>query len=183
MAKRRVFRESVVQPQDQSYRLIPLTQCQNALVDASDYDWLMQWNWFASWSKNTKSFYAMRRIWINGRDKTIPMHRQILGLKLDDPRQGDHKEPGQTLNNRRSNLRIATQSQNQQNSNKQANNKSGFKGVSLRKDTNKWTAHICVNGKDRNLGYFEDRTEAARAYDAAALRCFGEFAHLNFPAS
>jgi hypothetical protein len=94
--------------------------------------------------------------------------------------QVDH-EDGNGLNNQRSNLRIASPTQNQGNARRRKDNTSGYKGVSWYRRTNKWKAHIRVDKKLRHLGYFIDLTDAARAYDAAALEHFGEFAHLNFP--
>ncbi len=62
-----------------------------------------------------------------------------------------------------------------------ANNTSGYKGVSLFGRDSKWKAQIQVDGKKRHLGYFDDKIEAAKAYDRAALELHGEFAVLNFP--
>ena len=115
MPKRRVRRHEVVQPQDQSIRLIPLTQGQNAVVDAADYEWLNQWNWHAHWFESSKTFYAGRNISASeGRPMgVVTMHRELLqdGSNLDT----DHRN-GNGLDNRRSNLRICTRSQNCQNS-------------------------------------------------------------------
>lgn len=83
------------------YREIPLTQGQVALVDASDYEWLMQWKWFALWNKTSRSFYAARNPKnIDGKRAHIRMNRLILGLEYGDPRMGDHRD-GNTLNNLR----------------------------------------------------------------------------------
>jgi hypothetical protein len=71
---RHVHRHEVVQPQDPSYRLIPLTYGQNTIVDTENYDWLMQWEWEALWDPKTKSYYAVRY----QRDKIIWMHREIM---------------------------------------------------------------------------------------------------------
>lgn len=108
------------------------------------------------------------------------MHRQILGLAHNDPRNGDHKN-GDKLDNRRSNLRIASSVENRQNVGIRKNNRSGYKGVSWSRVANKWHAYITVNWKKVHLGSFDNIIEAARAYDASALYHFGEFACLNFP--
>lgn len=82
------------------------------------------------------------------------------------------------------NIRKATKSQNGANrklnisSNKKPKT-SKFKGVSWAKASKKWMAGIGVNGKTKNLGYFTDEKDAARAYNEAALKYFGEFARLN----
>jgi hypothetical protein len=108
------------------------------------------------------------------------MHRQILGAPPGQ--QVDHIN-GDTLDNRRVNLRLATHGQNQHNRGKYRNNKSGYKGVSWDKAAGKWRAQIKFNNKKYNLGRYHDPIEAALAYDAAAIRLHGAFARLNFPAT
>lgn len=170
MAKLHVRRHIVTQPQDSSYKLIPLTQNQNALVDTSDYEWLSQWNWCAAWNPRTKSYYARR--------KRVAMARQILDC--DSKEKADHKNHN-TLDNRRSNLRKASAVQNARNKIILSNNRSGWKGVTYHKRNRKWIAKIGINSKTLNLGSFSDRKTAARAYDIAAIKLYAEFAHLNFP--
>lgn len=87
----------------------------------------------------------------------------------------DHID-GDKSNNRISNLRPCTQSQNAANGKTRNTNKSGTPGVWLRPDTGKYTAFIGVNGKKRNLGCFETAAEAAAVRTAEARRVFGEFA-------
>ena len=79
--------------------------------------------------------------------------------------------------NRVSNLREATQSQNQANTGSQTNSKSGVKGVSWHKAKGKWQAQISINSKLKYLGYFTDINEAAQAYHIAAEHYHGEFAN------
>ncbi len=171
--KRRMKRHTVVQPLDQSYRLIPLTQGQNAIVDAEDYDFLMQWNWTACWDPKVKTFYAYRRITVNGKSISISMHRALLNC---DTPHTDHAD-GNGLNNRRSNLRPCSVSQNIQNMNKRKYGKSGFKGVSRK--GRRWRARIRINGVPTLLGNYNTPEEAAAAYNKAAEEHFGEFAHIN----
>lgn len=173
--KRHMPRHAVEQPLDQSYRLIPLTQGKVAKVDLADYDWLNQWNWCALYIKRTGRYVAVRN---GGKDegyKTIQMHCQILSTD----QQVDHinLDP---LDNRRSNLRVATPSQNLQNRGRQSNNKVGYKGVIYQSF---FQANIKVKGRNKFLGRFKDPKDAAIAYDRAALFYFGEFARTNFPRS
>ena len=100
---------------------------------------------------------------------------------LPDAEMIDHRD-GNGLNNRHTNLRPATDSQNQANKRKPKNGVTpSFKGVFWHGRDMKWAARIRVNGKRKYLGYFHSEVEAARAYDAVALLHFGEFAKLNFP--
>jgi hypothetical protein len=91
----------------------------------------------------------------------------------------DHRD-GNGLNNTRRNLRRATDAQNCRDS-PQRRGASQFKGVTWVARNEKWRAVIAVCGKQTSLGYFEHEYDAARAYDAAALKHFGEFACINFP--
>ncbi len=160
---------------EEEYRTIPLTRGQAAIVDAVDYQRLMTRKWSARLDKHTGTFYALGAIvHSNGVHETLLMHREILGLKKGDKRQGDHRNHD-TLDNRRANLRIASHSENARNRPKHACN-DGLKGVSKRKD--RYQAHIRVNGKLIHLGT-RDTAEAAYAlYCEAAIRLHGEFAHL-----
>lgn len=167
MPKKPVKRHSVTQPSDQSYRLIPLTQGQNAIVDADDFERLSQWNWCAAWAEGTQSFYAMA--WRQGGGH-IRMHAKVIecprGMFID------HKNHD-TLDNRKSNLRLCTYTQNLQNQMRRTTNSSGFKGVY--KYGAKWTAHIRVNKKKIHLGTFTTSEAASLAYKEAAKHYFGEF--------
>jgi hypothetical protein len=161
---------------------IQLTQGQFAIVDDEDFDRLNQHKWYAAWRESTKSFYAVRNErQPDGRQLQIQMHRQILGLEKGDCRQGDHRESGLTLDNRRNNLRVATKLQNSRNRKLNANNIARFKGVSWNESAKSFQVRICVDGAMVYLGYRADKTEAARIYDRAAIQLHGEFARLNFP--
>jgi hypothetical protein len=150
---------------------IELTQGKVAIVDDDDYEWLNQWKW------HFHNGYAVRTECEKRKFKTISMHAQILGWSFGV--DVDHLDLNK-LNNTRSNLRKCTHSQNQHNRSKYANNISGYKGVFWHKHEKKWQAAIKANGKIIYLGYYADAQDAARAYDAAALKYHGEFARLNF---
>ena len=110
--------------------------------------------------------------------KIFLMHRVILGI--DDPKiKIDHCD-GNGLNNAYENLRVSTTSQNAANKRKTSGASSQFKGIHWYTALGKWKAMIRFNGKLMFLGHFSSEEDAARAYDKAALTCFGEFAKLNF---
>ena len=163
-------------PPESSYREIPLTQGQVALVSAHRYEELSQFKWYAHWAPHTQSFYAVRWLpTVNGKRSMEWMHRRILGLQRDDRRKGDHRH-GSTLNNQDSNLRIATNMENCYNQKKRSSNKSGFKGAAFHKKTGKYQATIRANGKLVYLGLHETPELAHAAYIKAAERLHGEFA-------
>jgi hypothetical protein len=174
MPKRRVKRHAVTQPQDPSYRLIPLTRNQNAIVDAADFERLNQWNWCALWCPSTNSFRAKR---MSPSGSTIYMSREIMCCKPDE--EADHKNHD-TLDNRRQNLRMASHRQNGCNLRVPSTNTSGFIGVSWNRQRGKWTAQIKIKRRNHFLGLFVRKEEAAKAHDRAAKQYHGEFASLNF---
>lgn len=100
------------------------------------------------------------------------LHRFLL----DAPKgiQVDHKN-GDTLDNRRENLRLATHSQNMMNRKLQKNNTSGVCGVTWDKSTDKWMAHIAKNGTSKTIGYFEDIESAKNARLEFEEKMFKEF--------
>jgi hypothetical protein len=105
----------------------------------------------------------------------LAMHRLILGLSLGDPDQIDHIN-GDKLDNRRSNLRIATRSQNLANQQKSRGaTSSRYKGVHWDRSKQKWRATI----RSQHLGCFASEEDAARAYNRAARQAWGEYAYLN----
>lgn len=163
-----------------THTLIELTRGYRTIVDATDYDELIQFRWHVYISTRKGSGpYAVRTYKIgSGRTAHEWMHRRLLpGAQRVDHIDGDG------LNNRRLNLRAVTNSQNMQNrSGLSANNTSGFRGVQWDKRDRRWRARIGVEGERIYLGYFDTAEEAARAFDRAALDRFGQFAgYLNFP--
>jgi hypothetical protein len=164
-------------------KTIPLTQGKVAIVDDADYEKVNQYQWNAYLDRG--KFYAKRNITLpDGAQRSQRMHSFIMGLEYGDPRQVDHKDRVNTLDNRRSNLRV-TLDQNQRNVGLTKRNTSKFKGVHLASYQKKgktyayWRASIRVNYKLIDLGLFPTPELAAQAYDAAAKELHGEFACTN----
>jgi hypothetical protein len=154
---------------------IPLTKGQYALVDDEDYEHLACKPWGAANPHGT-GYYAMRKEKRNGKMVAVYMHREIM--TPPDGMTVDHID-GNGLNNQRGNLRFATGHEQMWNRPLVRSNKSGFKGVSWYKQKGCWQANITVWNKQKFIGYFEDKIEAAKAYNDAAKRLHGEFARLN----
>jgi predicted RNA-binding Zn-ribbon protein involved in translation (DUF1610 family) len=152
-----------------------------ALVDDEDYDLVMQYRWYVwelppqkdGWRESGPYAVTSKAV---GAQKTRRMHILIMGAKGIDHRDHDG------LNNQRSNLRVATGSQNGANTRPSLRElTSPYKGVSWAKQPRMWIAVISFEGRVRKLGSFASELEAAHAYDAAARELFGEFACPNFP--
>jgi len=152
---------------------IPLTKGKVAFVDVVDYDYLSQWKWYYG-----AKGYAVRTDYSGEKPQTILMHRIILQRCGFEFIQVDHRNHN-TLDNRRKNLRPATKSDQQHNTRKRSDNTSGLKGVTKHKQTGKWRARIMIRGKQKYLGSFRDKHEAAEVYEKAAKQYFGEFACLG----
>ena len=155
---------------------IKLSRGKIALIDDCDLDLVSGYTWCAYKGHNT--FYAKTNVRrADGSRVVVRMHRLILGLT--DPRvKVDHRD-GNGLNNQRANMRACTDAQNGKNRQKNANNTSGYKGVTLRKRDGKWHTSIMANGKRKHLGYFSTPEAAYAAYCAAAKDLHGEYANLG----
>lgn len=159
---------------------IPLTQGQFALVDDEDFERLSVWPWHAQWNGNTRSFYARRNSKYSKGVKrhAVFMHREILGLTQGDRSAlGDHVNRD-TLDNRHTNLRVATLSENIWNSGKRRNGSNPYKGVYWHSTRNCWCSAIAINGKLKHLGVFPTPELAHEAYAKAAIDHRGQFSHL-----
>ncbi len=147
------------------------------LVDDEDYDYLMQWKWYALYNKKSNVFYACR----NGRDIrgkqfAIRVHRFIISVT--DTMLVDHRNHN-GLDNRKNNLRVCTQSQNLRNSKIRQHTTSKYKGVSWHKRDKLWCAYIYIDNKLKHIGNFLNEKKAALAYNKAAKKYFKEYAFLN----
>ena len=139
----------------------------NAIIDTADYDIVKDYKFnfsgrrYVRVTKKTKEGFEF-------------LHQLLMSSKWIDHKDGDR------LNNRRSNLRLCTNQQNQFNQKCRINTFSEYKGVTLIRNRPKpFRSWIQINGKGIHLGSFLTENEAALAYNEAAEKYFGEFANLN----
>ena len=142
------------------YKLIPLTQDKFAIVDLEDYEKVKDFKW------HYNKGYAAK--------KSTLMHRLIMNAPKD--MQVDHINTIRN-DNRKSNLRLCTISQNAHNS--RPNKGRSYKGIVLDKRSKKWRAQLGFKGTRIYLGLHATVVEALQAYDAGALKYYGEFALTN----
>lgn len=153
-----------IQPSD--YKLIPLNNGCFAKVSNEKFDIVKDINWTVC----SDGYVTSRKL------------KKYLHRFITDCEEGmivDHINHD-VLDNRCSNLRICTNKENVRNSMLRSDSTTMYKGVHLDKRRDKYISSISFNGKNIFLGYFEDKIEAARAYDKKAKELFGKFAYLNF---
>jgi len=150
---------------------IVLTRGMKAIVDDEDYDAVSSMKWHVQVDSRGKIYSATDVL-----GSTVYLHRFLMGDGCD---KVDHIN-GNTLDNRRCNLRNTSTSENAMNNKKtNAPRSSKYKGVTHTKD-GKWKAHIGKDDEDIHIGYFDSEEEAAKAYDAKAKTLFGDKARINF---
>lgn len=156
------------------------------LIDAVDVVRIAEHNWHLLSNRkclDRDALYFKTNIRnADGSRGMLSLHRLIVDAPDDIGVDHIHHS---FLDLRKSELRLATQNQNGKNKSKHRKSSNRFKGVHYYKSSNKWRAHIGHDGRLIHLGYFahtpEGETEAACAYDLAAIRYHGEFALVNFP--
>ena len=151
---------------------IELTQGKRAIVDNDMFNYLNQFKWYTAKSYDGNLFYAQKKVRVKGKQRTTRMHNVICGTPLYK-KQTDHIN-GNSLDNRRKNLRIVTCRENSSNQKRKREGKtsSRYVGVYLHKPTNRWVPRIKFKGKYICLGYSKDEKTASEAYQTA-LRNLG----------
>ena len=148
--------------------IISLTNGGYAICSEEDFAILSAMKWFHVFDGN--AIYAATS---SSGGRMLKMHSAVIGGPGADHINGDG------LDNRRCNLRYATNSQNQMNRSKFAEAHSRHKGVTWNIRDLRWTARIQANGGRINLGSFRNEVDAALAYNTAAVNYFGTFARAN----
>jgi len=161
---------------------IPLSSGQHALVDSEDYDLVKDKFWYLSGGNTSHDKMYATSCGRTDEKRTASSMHYVIKPKIDGLFT-DHINRN-SLDNRKANLRYCTKLENSRNKS-HIKSKSKYKGVnlpqSLRQVSVIYQARIRVNGKLISIGRFRDEIEAARAYDEAAIKYFGEYASLNFP--
>lgn len=143
-----------------------------AIVDDIDFGELSKYAWYFNINGYARRFLTPEENKNRKDRKQISMHRQILNAPSGY--DVDHIN-GNTLDNRRSNIRLCTKSQNMRNTKPYKNNKSGYKGVYFYSKINKY--RVIINRE--NIGVYKNITDAIAAYNRRAIELYGEFARLN----
>jgi hypothetical protein len=151
---------------------LQLSQGLIALVSPEDSPLLSGFSWAVS--GKLPRLYAYRSIRENGKKGVIYLHRLVA--RATDGDVVDHIN-GNTLDDRRENLRLCNHAENLRNRGPQSGR--AFKGI--RPSGSRWSASIQINRRRIQLGVFDTEIEAAQVYDDAAAKYFGEFAWFNFP--
>ena len=170
----------VVEALSTSHRKMLVTQRDGrvhvVLYDAADAEAIESRTWSVIADGSAGLFYAASNAKnSDGERMRLRMHSLLMG------RSGVDHINRNGLDNRRSNLRFASPSQNSANRAGRPDGSSQYKGVHWHRGMRKWAASMKAVDRQRHLGYFTDEAEAARVYDAAAREAFGEYAYLNFP--
>jgi hypothetical protein len=158
--------------------IISLSQGKLAFVSQVDRDLAEKYRWHFGATKG----YAQRQIREGKKKRYEYLHRKIAERMINrDLTSNDFVEysNGDRLDNRRENILILTRSEHIQKQNISKSNKSGYKGVFYRKSRNKWEARITIHGKKIFLGLYDNRRDAAIAYNQEARKYYGENAKLN----
>jgi hypothetical protein len=148
-----------------------------AVISEQDKDRVSSHKWYVAKKNNGKKYiYAFTQN-SEGKKTFLYLHRLILALQPSDGMIADHIN-GDTFDNRRENLRVATPAQNNWNSKKKGGSNK-YKGISLIKETGMWDVRINANNRRYYLGHYRTEEEAALAYNKAAYELHGEFARVN----
>lgn len=147
----------------------------NVLIDKEDFEKIKNYDWHISTHDIPNKLYYFR---CQKGEQTVRLHREIMGCTYKDGREVDHIN-GDTLDNRKQNLRVCSHSQNGKNMKINKRNNTGYKGISWHPRDKCYQARIGVNNKRIYLGYFDNPEDAHAAYCAASKKYHGEFGRVK----
>lgn len=151
------------------------------LIDDEDYEMIFSKKYFlkkASLKRDGKTYFSRNTVLENGNKYTALLHRDIMDCIRNDGKVVDHIN-GNTLDNRKINLRLCTNDENLRNRKINKNCKSGVKGVRWHKSSKKWLAQISYNREMMYLGSFDDINDAALAYSEASKKYHGAYGRVE----
>lgn len=148
-----------------------------AIIDLEDLERVINYpyTWFAQYNKDIENYYVRASVYNPNtkHSEVMFLHQYIMSA---NGKFVDHKNSN-TLDNRKSNLRIVLDSNNSMNrKGRNKNNTSGYRNVSWSKSCNKWLVQMQINKKNKVLGQFDDVHEAGRFAEKMRLQLYGEFA-------
>lgn len=141
-------------------------------IDMEDKERVQKYHWNVNKRTRPENTFNVVTSNKNKELESTLLYRYIMNAPKE--MQVDHRD-GNELNNRKSNLRICTQADNNKNLKIRKNNTSGHKGVCWDKKNSKWMAYIKINTKFKNLGYYTDINEAIKIRKKAEITYFGEY--------
>ena len=144
------------------------------LIDDEDYEKVKDYRWYVVVDEDRRYVRAHEKKSENY--SKVRLHRLIMNYSGN--MFVDHIN-GNGLDNRKENLRICTNSENNMNSIKRKKGTSVYKGVSFDKSRNKYESYITINKKKIHLGRYETEEQAAQAYNNVVENHFGRFARPN----
>ena len=156
-------------------KVIKLSKGKATLVDDEDFNWLSRWRWHFN-----SNGYAQRVFRIKQQDNKVGhvyLHHEVIG-KPNGNLRIDHINRNK-LDNRKSNLRFASDRNNSHNTMARTSNKLKIKGVYWDRVKQRYCTQITVNYKRIHIGSYKVLDDAIIAYNSKALKYFGAFAYLN----
>lgn len=166
-------KENLFDLESQDYAIGYTLKGEEFWFDKEDYDLVKKY----CWHYNSGGYLANK-----SKNGTVFLHRLVMGVS-DSQVQIDHivhpPKPQHKVDNRKSNLRIVTNQQNQMNNAPSKNNTSGKTGISWVESRMKWEAYIWMNGKKIHLGYYTDKQEAITERKKAEKKYFGEYHYVK----
>ena len=150
-------------------------------MDDEDWEKVSKFKWVVNSPKKANGkHYVQYDFYENNIHHALLLHRLIMNCDYRDNLYVDHIN-GNTLDNRKCNLRVCSIAENTRNQQKHRDSINPYKGIKYSVRDKLWVARIQYNKKRIYVGYNKDPIEAAKAYDRKAIELHGEFAYTNFP--
>ena len=156
--------------------IVKLNYNLETIIDDDCFELVSKYHWYADFDKKLGKYYAKTTSRVGGKRMNLRMHRLIMNAKKWQVVDHVNRD---TLDNRTFNLRLCSVRDNTKNRSLNKNNTSWYKGVVWHTQVKKWQSRLSFHGKWISLWLFDDKIEAAKAYNLAAISHYWEFAKLN----